>query len=81
MPTVPFCLQPFDPDPALAGLVLDGAYSLEQGHLRIHYRLCGNLEVLKLPCPAPRHNAAMSSGNPPASRPSWAWPAARATGN
>jgi len=53
MPTVPFRLQPFDPDPALAGLVLDGAYSLEQGHLRIHYRLCGNLEGLKLPLPSP----------------------------
>ena len=61
MPTVPFRLQPFEPDPALAGLVLGGSYSLEQGNLRIHYRLCGNLQGLQipLPCPTPQRRDAL----------------------
>ncbi len=61
MPTVPFRLQPFRPDPALAGLVLAGSYSLEQGYLRIHYRLSGNLEALQipLPCPTPQRRDAL----------------------
>ena len=61
MPAVPFRLQPFEPDPALDGLVLGGSYSLEQGNLRIHYRLCGNLQGLQipLPCPTPQRRDAL----------------------
>lgn len=53
MPAVPFRLQPFEPDPALAGLELGGFYSLEQGQLRLHYRLSGPLEGLEIPLASP----------------------------